>query len=115
MEAAGAVAPPYPGVVIEGTAGEVLPEERAATLLVGLGVGTCVLGFVVEASDDAAGGELPQLPHFIGFQAQLLPAQPPVLQPVVMVTATSTIPVAKRNPSRVLRMGGESFLSPPAT
>jgi hypothetical protein len=100
--------------VIEGAAGDELPAPRAATLLVGPGVGTCVLGFVAEASEEAAGGELPQPKLFIGFQAQLLPAQPPVLQPVVIVTVTSTRPVAKRNPvNRVLRMGGESFLSPP--
>jgi hypothetical protein len=90
----------------------------AATLLAGPGVGICVLGLLVVASDEAAGASLLPQPHdFIGFQAQLLPPlpQPPILQPVVISAEPSTRQVANFIPPKCdLRMGGESFLGPPA-
>jgi hypothetical protein len=89
----------------------VLLALRAATLLVGPGVGICVLG-LVAASEEAAGASLFHIR--IGFHDQLLPDQPPVLQPVVMVSATSTTPEVSCQPlNRVTRMGENPF-SPPA-
>lgn len=94
-------------------------ELRVATLLVGDGVGICVLGFVVEASDEAGGGA--SLFHiFIGFHTrllglQLLAPQPGILQPVLEAIRPKARQVANfKLVKRVLRMAGESFLSPQA-